>query len=504
MSDAPRLQVSHLTKRFGVTAVLSDITLSVPSGEILALLGENGAGKSTLLRIMAGLTKPTSGTVLVGGKPLVVSSSTAAMRAGIRMVHQELSVVPELTVAENLALADPDGRRALASYGRATVETATLMTRLGWDLEPGAMVSGLSLAQRSLLEIAKALYFNPRVLLLDEPTAALQADDVQRLFRVVRDVAQQGTTVIFVSHRLQEVYEFAHRLVVLKDGLLVREGVPSELPEAEAVAAMVGRDLPALFPAKGTSFVGGEAAVLRCSVVIGRDAEPCEVELRRGEILGVGGLEGQGQHELLRALAGLSPISGWVEVDGNRTASHSPQQAVEKGLGYIPSDRQREGLALHLSIQRNLEAVLMRRQSGIVAKVSTLSRAARDVAMEFSLKVQSFESEVGRLSGGNQQKVVLGRWLMAPLRALLLDEPTRGVDVATKAEIYHRLRDLAAAGTGVLFASSDMLELIGLADRVIVMRDGEIVGSLAGPDLSEQGVVALAVGQREALSRVKE
>jgi ABC-type sugar transport system ATPase subunit len=497
VDHAPRLRVSGLTKRYGASTVLRNVSLSVAPGEVLGLIGENGAGKSTLLRIVASVVRPTSGHVEIDGEPVVASGPIAAMRLGVRMVHQELSLVPELTVAENFALADADRERISTSYHRAVAQTAEVLDRLNWGLDPTAMVSDLSLAERSLVEIAKALSFEPRILLLDEPTAALSTEDVERLFQVIRTVSEQGTTVIFVSHRIPEVYEICERLAVLKDGVLVRDASRSGLPQAAAIAAMVGRELPKMFPSKAVSSDGDADAVFRLEVVLPRQRTHCALEVRRGEIVGIGGLEGQGQHDLLRSAMGLEPASGWVEVDGRRFAPE-PRKAVMAGMAYVPADRQNEGLALHLSVQRNMETVLMRRQPGLFARVGDLGRSVAETVARLALKAEGLENEVGQLSGGNQQKVVLGRWLMTDLRVLLLDEPTRGVDVTTKADVYARLRALASDGTAVVFASTDMLELIGLADRVLVMRDGRMVGELVGAALTEDRVAALAVGHGEA------
>ncbi len=512
---APRLALRGVSKSYGPVAALRDVDFEVAAGEVHALVGENGAGKSTLVKVLGGAVRASAGTIALDGREVLVASPAAAARLGIAIVHQDASLVPELTVAENVALGreprrarwprlldrpqmDALARRALAQLG----ETA---------IEPGRRVAELGVAARQMVEIARGLARAARVLALDEPTAALTRPETERLFAALARLTAAGTAVIYISHRLEEVIRVAQRITVLRDGAVVRTGAVGEFDRGALVRAMVGRDVDADVMAGRDA--GGlrrlrrlnpplqsppiqEPPLLETRGLSGTGVVGVDLTVQAGEVLGIGGLVGAGRSELAQLLFGAVPrTGGTVRLDGREVAPASPRAAIELGFAFLTEDRNRLGLVGALNVRENatLTALGRFRRGPFIARAPEAA-AAREMADRLQLTPRDVEAPVGALSGGNRQKVVLARWLLAGARVFLFDEPTAGVDVGAKREIHLLIEELAARGAGVIVISSDLPELLALSDRVLVMRGGRVVGAVERAAATEERVLALALG----------
>jgi ribose transport system ATP-binding protein len=493
---APLLEVDRVSKAFPGVQALQDVSLQLAAGEVLALIGENGAGKSTLMKILAGVHQPDAGEVRLDGERVGFGSPGAALLRGVALIHQELNLCDNLTVAGALFL----GRelrsgpflqlRAMAQQSRGALQ------RVGLDVDPGRLVATLAPGQKQLLEIARALRGRARVLIMDEPTSSLTSQETERLFAVVLELRAQGVGVIYISHRLGEVKLIADRVVALRDGKNAGELLRSEIDHDRMVALMVGRQLrgerrQAHAPGRTLLTVAGLRTRAWPEAEVG-------LSLCAGEVVGIAGLLGAGRSELLRALFGADPVlGGTIAVDGAPLRSHGPAQAAAAGLVLVPEDRKLQGLVLGMNVRENLSLPTLRRR-GILIDGGYERQLARDSIAELGIATPGMEQVVQALSGGNQQKVVLGKWLAATPKVLLLDEPTRGIDVGARAEIYDRLHALAAAGLAVLFVSSELEEVLSLADRVLVMHEGRIAGCLPRALMTEAAIIALATGKGAA------
>ena len=492
----PALMLEHICKRFGPVQANDDVTVEVRAGEIHALLGENGSGKSTLLSIASGSLAPDSGTVTIDGEPLSSASSRVATRLGLGMAYQHLTAVAGLTVAESLYLAAPEGQRprytAMHDWARQTLAEYSL------DVAVTAYVETLSAAQLQLLEIVAALVSRPKVLLLDEPTTALGHADVQRLHALIRDLAAGGMAVVYVSHRLPEVLDVADRVTVLRDGVSQGTHDAAGLSEPDVVAMMIGRPLGHAFPE--ISDVDHDQAVLEVAKLRGRRFGPVSLELRRGEIVGIAGAEGNGQVPFLRALAGVEPSHGAVVCNGKRVHLAAPSGAIRSGIILLSADRKQESIFTALSVRANATLQVLRKFATLGFVTRRRERPAVDgMVARLRLKAASIEQPTQYLSGGNQQKVALMRpFLRDELNVILADEPTQGVDIGARLDIYHALRDKAAEGTAVLVKSSDALELAGICDRVVVMSRGIIVEEIPRAELDERRIIAAIIGRGSA------
>ncbi|EID78001.1 MULTISPECIES: sugar ABC transporter ATP-binding protein [Rhodococcus] len=499
---APALEARNLAKGFGGVPVLRDVSFSVEPGKLTVLAGENGAGKSTLMKIVTGQLRPNQGEVLIEGQPLGQVSPQHARAQGVGIVPQELAPYPDMLVYENLFVGRELRTKAGLLNRRAMISQARSMLEMfGVDIDPKGPMRHLSVALTQLVEIAKATTWGARVLLLDEPTSSIPDREVARLYTVVRQLKDQGVAMIYTTHRMAEIEELADQVIVLRDGNLVLDVPISKAPEQAIVHAMIGRPLDALFP---QTAVPGSGIGLRVSgLTVERGGPAVDFTIRKGEILGLGGLVGAGRTEILEGLFGIRrTIAGTVEVDGRSVRRNAPAEAIRAGLAIVPEDRKGAGLVLSRSVLDN----------GSLPHLSSYSRggwqlgnrrARVDEAMKsVALKSRGLDQLVGTLSGGNQQKVVLARWLTHNCSVLLLDEPTRGVDVGARGEIYAIIRDLAAAGLAVLLVSSDMPELIGLSHRVLVARAGGIAGELDRDQLdradAQETIFRLASGQAPA------
>jgi ribose transport system ATP-binding protein len=494
----PFLELLNIGKQYPGVVALDDVSLSVAPGEVIGLVGENGAGKSTLMKVLGGVVAPSSGRIRIDGVERAAMTVPGAIAAGIAFVHQELNLFDNLDAAANVFI----GREPLRGGPLRLVDRRRLLAaarphfaRLGVDFDPETPVADLSIAQRQLVEIAKALSLESRLVIMDEPTSSLTLSETARLLKVVADLRTAGVSTIFISHRLNEVAACADRVVVLRDGRRVGTLTRAEATPATMIRLMIGRDLKSIYrpPAAAPGAPILEIAGARTAAYPNQDVD---LELRRGEILGLAGLIGAGRTELARALFGIDPLlGGSLRLDGRDIAIRRPQDAIAAGLYLVPEDRKASGVILDLSVAGNiaLPQLAWLARAGLV-RTDAENRLAEAQRRRLDIRTPDTATPVVSLSGGNQQKVVLARWLAMTPRAIVFDEPTRGIDVGAKQEIYDILRGLADAGVAILMISSDMEEVIGVSDRIAVMHEGRISGTLARAEFSEQNVLQLAVG----------
>ncbi|MEU1537828.1 sugar ABC transporter ATP-binding protein [Actinacidiphila glaucinigra] len=492
----PVLALEGVSKSFGAVRALRGVSLRLHAGEAHALAGENGAGKSTLIKTLAGVHRPDTGTVLLDGRPVEFHGPGDARDAGVAVIYQEPTLFPDLSVAENIFV----GRQPRRSLGRVDHKAvreaaADLFRRLGVDLDPEQPARGLSIADQQLVEIAKALSFDARVLIMDEPTAALTGSEVSRLFGVVKSLREQGAAVLFISHRLEEIFALCQRVTTLRDGAWIASEPLDGLTEDDLVRRMVGRDLDELYP-KQDAEIGEVALSVRRLTREGVFTD-VSFEVRRGEIVGLAGLVGAGRSEVARAIFGVDRRdAGEVVVDGKPLRGGAPSLAMAAGIALVPEDRRAQGLVMEMSIERNigLTGFPATTKGGLMSRRAERSRAL-DWAVRLQVKYARLADVVGTLSGGNQQKVVLAKWLATAPEVLIVDEPTRGIDVGTKAEVHRLLSRLAAEGVAVLMISSDLPEILGMADRVLVMHEGRLTAEIPRSEATEESVMAAATGR---------
>jgi L-arabinose transport system ATP-binding protein len=495
MAGDPLLALERVSKRFGVVQALDEVSLSFAAGEVLALVGENGAGKSTMMRLIEGVMPPDSGSISLSGAPVSFREPREAHLRGIRVIHQEPEIVPSLTVAENIFMGDMPRRAGLfLDWSSLEAKTAEVLADFGMerDLRPRQLCEALGPAQRQMIEIMRAVRAGGRLIAFDEPTSSLTDDEARRLFAVIRRLRADGVSVIYISHRLPEIIELADRIAVLRDGRLVGIVTAEEASEEAITHLMVGRDLSGLFR-RSRRTVGEDILTLdRLTTDHIRDIT---LSVRRGEVLGIGGLMGAGRSELAKAVVGYDRRKGGsITMAGTEVPANSPADAIRCGIGFAPEDRKREALLLFRSILDNAALCIPDKVSefGLFSRRRALG-VIEGIARKMAIKAPSLDEPVSRLSGGNQQKVVLTRWLARQPSLLILDEPTRGIDIGAKSEIYRLIDELAAHGMAVILISSEMPELIGLADRVAVMAGGEITGMLEGDAINEREILKLAM-----------
>lgn len=492
----PLLQVRGLSKGFPGVRALSDVSLDLHSREILAVIGENGAGKSTLMKILAGLQPPDSGSIALDGVETRIDSVRRATELGIALIHQELNLADNLDIAANLFLGREPRRGGLfLDRRRAWDEAAKLLARVGLDESPRTLVHRLSIGRRQMVEIAKALSIDARVLIMDEPTSSLSLHETENLYRVIRDCRDAGVSVIYISHRLGEVKELADRVVVLRDGRNAGELAREEIAHDSMVRLMVGRDI-ATDRAERTSARGEVALRVSGLRTPANPTRTVDFEVRAGEIVGMAGLVGAGRTEILEALFGVTPaLAGEIRVGGELVRVGSPRDAIRAGIALLPEDRKAKGLVIDFAVRENISLASVGRDSraGFLdfGKERALSAETID---RLSIKTRDDRQAIRDLSGGNQQKAALGKWLAMKPRVLLLDEPTRGVDIGAKREIYRLMERLAESGVAILFVSSEMEEVLVMSDRALVVHEGRVAGELPRAELSEEAVMRLATG----------
>jgi ribose transport system ATP-binding protein len=494
-----------VSKRYGGVRALEGADLSVEAGRIHAVLGENGAGKSTLIKVMAGVVRPDTGRLLLDDRPVSFASPSAAHAAGIACIFQELSLIPDLPVADNIAISNPPRRFGLIDRRAQRRIAEEALARAGADdIHPLALVKDLSLSRRQMVEIAKALARKPRILILDEATSALTAADVKKIYSVLKRLRGDGLALVYISHRMHEIAELADECTVFRNGRSVAHYPAGTKSDSEVVELMIGRDYDAVFPALAARPVATETPRLELRRLGWADRlDAVSLRLQAGEVIGLGGLDGQGQRELLLALFGtLRGTTGELLIDGRPITISGPAAAKRSdiGMALIPEDRKTEGLMLAMSVRDNLSfAALGRMSTTGVIDAAAESEAVARIVRQLAIRSDGIEVAASSLSGGNQQKLVLGKWLMMAPRILLLNDPTRGIDVGTKQEIYALLRDLAEAGTAILFYSTDYDELIGCCDRVLVMYDGRVVRELVGAEITEHALISSALNIGDAV-----
>lgn len=507
MAKKPKniISAENIVKTFPGVLAVDEADFSCRPAEIHGLVGENGAGKSTLMRILAGIYSPDEGEIYFKGELTDIQDYHEAIELGIDLVHQETSLFGELTVCENLFLERPISQRGTLNWGDMEGKAEEILERVGLETGVWKKVKTLGVAKCQKLEIAKALLKDPEVLLLDEPTAPLPRPDVESLFTLLRELREEGMAIIFISHQVDEVLEVASRITVMKDGATVETLMGDEVNRDQVIQRMVGRELGDIFPSREpiTAKEGTGKTALKITDLLMPDwGTKVSMEVKEGEILGIGGLQGQGQEQLVRSLFGLVPrSSGSIESGPLNSFPKHPKQAQEGGLALIPSDRHRQGLLLIRSVLENLSLpTLDQRQNWGFIDQFEERNVVTDTAESLDIKASSLEQRVLYLSGGNQQKVVIGKWFMSLPRVLLMIEPTRGVDVATKQEIYTLLHNLAEDGISVIFTTTDMLELIGLCDRVKVMYSGRFTSELSGSRLTEENIIEAAIPEQHQFS----
>jgi rhamnose transport system ATP-binding protein len=497
--ERPVLELRGVSKSFGAVAAVQDVSFPLYAYEAHALIGENGAGKSTIVKMLAGVHRPDTGELLFDGASLDLHSPAAARVAGIAVIYQEPTLFPDLSVAENIFLGhQPIGRGGRIDKGALLTAASGLFGRLGVPLDPDRPARGLSIADQQLVEIAKALSAEARVIVMDEPTAALSGNEVERLFSVARSLREQGAAILFISHRFEEITALCQRVTIMRDGRHVSTDPIQNLTVEAMVRRMVGRDLDALFPKQDV--VPGDVVLEVRNMNRAGIFQDISFDVRAGEIVALAGLVGAGRSEVVQSVFGIDPRdSGEVRVSGRTLAPGRPKAAMAAGVALVPEDRRQQGLVMDLSIERN--ATLTRRRA--LSRFGLLlgggeRRSAREWTARLQTKYANLSDAVSTLSGGNQQKVVLAKWLSTQPRVLIVDEPTRGIDVGTKAEVHRLMSGLAAQGVAVVMVSSELPEVLGMADRVLVMHEGRITAELPRAAATEESVMLAATGQEIA------
>jgi len=497
----PLLLVTKVSKGFPGVQALEDVDFEVAPGEIHALLGENGAGKSTLLKILSGAQRPDSGTVSFAGKPLALSHPHDAQLLGIVTIYQEFTLAPNMTIAENVFIGREPGSGYFVNWKKMAAETRVITQRLGLDLNPMSLVRDLSVAEQQMVEIARALSMRSSLIIMDEPTSALSSTEVDKLFRIVRDLKAQGFSIIFVTHRLEEVFEICDRYTVLRDGRQVGIGAVAETNVDGIIRMMVGREASALFERRKASEPGEIALAVEGLTRRGNTRDPhatvlenVSLSVRRGEILGIAGLVGAGRTEMARAIFGADPFdSGRILVEGQPVDIRTPREAIRHGIGLVPEDRKQQALFLSLAIRMNVSVASLDRfkRWQLFVDEAAESKLVGEFRRALNIRMANPEQLVVNLSGGNQQKVVLARWLALRPNVLIVDEPTRGIDVGAKVEVHNLLFELARSGIAVIAISSELPEILVISDRIVAMREGRVTGEIARNEASEEILMSM-------------
>ncbi|MBW4566151.1 MAG: sugar ABC transporter ATP-binding protein [Mojavia pulchra JT2-VF2] len=499
----PVLEMQGITKRFHGVPALQNVNLTIYPGEVHALMGENGAGKSTLMKILAGAYIADEGEIRINGNPVKITDPATARQAGINLIYQELNVAPNLTVTENIFMGSELRRGQFLDRQAMEQEARQVLQSLGASFATTDIVGTLSIAEQQQVEIARALKDKSRILVMDEPTAALSDRETERLFEVIRKLRDDGIAIIYISHRMEEVYALANRISVLRDGQYVGSLTRDEISPQRLVQMMVGRPMQDFYEHQRRTNFGPVVLEVR-NISDGRKIEPASFEIHAGEILGLAGLVGAGRTELSRLIFGADrKASGEVFLDGKKLNINSPSDAIAAGIGYVPEDRKDQGLFLEMSSRKNIALNRLKQdaKAGVV-NWGSVNQIATEAVENFHIRLANLEIRAVDLSGGNQQKLLLARWLAIKPKVLMLDEPTRGVDIGAKSEIYRIMSELAAYGIAILMVSSELPEIVGMSDRVLVMREGQLVGELdgsLGKEITQEKIMHYATGAAEVL-----
>ncbi|MDH6269417.1 rhamnose transport system ATP-binding protein [Rhizobium sp. SG_E_25_P2] len=499
MLNTPTVRLKGISKSFPGVRALSNVELSLHPGQVTALIGENGAGKSTLVKVMTGIYQPDEGAIEINGKPTELPSAFAALRQGITAIHQETVLFDELSVAENIFLGHaPKNRFGLIDWKKMYASAETLLGRAGATFDPRVRLRDLSIASRHLVAIARALSVEARVVIMDEPTAALSHKEIHELYELVERLKADGKAILFITHKFDEIFKIADRYTVFRDGQMVGEGLIRDASQDQLVRMMVGRDIGQVFPKKAVE--PGPSVLTVAGYCHPTEFDGIGFELRRGEILGFYGLVGAGRSEFMQSLIGVTkPSKGAIRIDGEVAVIRSPDEAIAKGIVYVPEERGRQGAITAMPIFENVTLPSLSRTSrrGFL-RLAEEFKLARDYTQRLDLRAASLDQPVGTLSGGNQQKVVIAKWLATKPKVIILDEPTKGIDIGSKAAVHEFMSELAAEGLSVIMVSSEIPEILGMADRVIVMREGRIVGEYARDGLTAEALVRAAAGIGDA------
>jgi inositol transport system ATP-binding protein len=492
----PILKMGGVSKRFPGVLALDSVDFEVAPGEIHALLGENGAGKSTLLKILSGAQKPDHGTIEFAGETVALASPHDAQKLGIVTIYQEFTLAPNMTIAENVFIGREPGPRFFVNWRKMAAETRAITERIGLEVKPMAPVRDLSVAEQQMVEIARALSMRSRLIVMDEPTSALSSSEVEKLFRIVRDLKSHGISTIFVTHRLEEVMELCDRYTVLRDGRLVGTGAVADTSIDGIIRLMVGRQVNALFAHREATTPGPVALAVEGLSRRGNTRDPyaavlddVSLSVRRGEILGLAGLVGAGRTEMARAVFGADRFDkGRVVIDGEAVDIRSPRDAIRHGIGLVPEDRKQQALFLALAVRPNLSMATLNRvrRLGVFVDEAAERALVEEYRKTLNIRMASQEQVIANLSGGNQQKVVLARWLALRPKVLIVDEPTRGIDVGAKVEVHNLLFEMARAGIAVIAISSELPEVLAISDRIVTMREGRVTGEILRDAASEE------------------
>ena len=490
-----RVELVNISKSYGGISALKDVTLKVGPGEIHAIVGENGAGKSTLMKILSGAVSRDSGKIVIDGQEVQIQSTHDSKKLGIGIIYQEFSLVPDLSVAENIFLSQLDSHGFWMKRAHLNQKAEELINSIGFSISPATKVRNLSIAHQQIVEIAKALSEKVKVLILDEPSAALGTHEIQKLFDSLEQLREEGVSIIYITHHLDEVFEIAGRVSVLKDGTSGVSLDVSDTHKDELVRFMLGRSLDTMFPERQTAL--GEPLLQVEDIIPSGQETGISLSIHKGEVLGIAGLVGSGRTEVLRAIFSAdSPIKGKLFISGEKQRISSPYEAVKAGIGLVPEDRKQHGAILSLSLKQNISLSNMKEITNRFGFI--LSGKEREIVRslirKLAVKTRDENALVSTLSGGNQQKIVLAKWINSHCKILLIDEPTRGVDVGAKLEIYHLINELSLQGVAVILVSSESEELLGICDRILVMRKGAIQGELHKEDFSEENILRLAIG----------
>lgn len=487
------LEAEGISKFFPGVKALDNVSLRVRPGTVHALMGENGAGKSTLMKCLIGMYRPDKGTIRIKGEPVQFQDTMDALRSGVSMIHQELNLVPYMTVAENIWLGREPMKFGFVDHARLNQMTQTLLNRLNIRLKAESMVGDLSIASQQMVEIAKAVSWDSDIVIMDEPTSALTETEVAHLFTIIRDLREQGKAIIYISHKMDEIFTITDEVSIFRDGSWIGSDQTAKFTRQSLITQMVGRELTQLFP-KFNNDIGEDVLTVRNLNCKDRFTD-INFSVRRGEILGVAGLVGAGRSEVMESLFGMESFdSGEILIDGVPVNIDSPSTAIEKGMAFLTEDRKKSGLFLVLSVMENMSIVNMPEYSGKSGFVSHVKMAqdCMDQIRRLNIKTPTMDQIINNLSGGNQQKVLIARWLLAQPKILILDEPTRGIDVGAKAEIYRLISELANRGVAIIMVSSELPEILGMSDRVMVMHGGRITGILDKEEADQETILSLA------------
>jgi ribose transport system ATP-binding protein len=500
-----RVELINISKSFGGITALNNVTFKVLPGEIHALVGENGAGKSTLMKILSGAYTKDSGQILIDGMDVNIRSTHDSKKLGIGIIYQEFSLVPDLSVAENVFLNKLNATGFWMKWGELNRRTGEIINSIGFNINPSEKVRNLSIAQQQIVEIAKALSENVRVLILDEPSAVLGTREIQKLFDILNRLKKEGVSIVYISHHLSEIFLIADRITVLKDGNSCGSFITAETDRDTIIKIMLGRSIEAMYPSRNQEL--GDEVLNVTDISLSDKVKEVSFGLREGEVLGIAGLVGSGRSETARAIfAADKRTKGDIFLSGKKLKLDSPVKAVRMGIGMVPEDRKQNGVILSLNVKDNVNLTNYRSITGYFGFIRERKESdnTNDLIKKLNIKAENEYQEVWKLSGGNQQKVALAKWLNRNCRVLIIDEPTRGIDVGAKVEIYNLINELSAKGVGIIVISSETSELMGICDRILVMRKGQIKGVLTKKEFSEEDILRLSIGLTEKNSNEKQ